>query len=427
MLPVLLCASASRTAVVLSVLAFMPTVQAEDRVLQRLTLEQACGMAIARSPVLRVRRAQLEQAEGRLQTAKTYPFNPELAVEAARRVSPGVTSTDRGVWVDQEIEIGGQRPRRVAQAEAELAAIRYELRRGEHLLVARVRDAFVEALRARDLLKVEEANAELARSLAEVSRKRFDAGAATQMEVNLALGQAGRAERILRIAQGAYSAARVILAEVVALDPANPPEADGDLTLSPRTLPALAQLLETSLENRADLQAFRKFTEAAQARIDLARRQAVPNLMFGGGVREEGQDRISGGLVGIRIPILNRNRGTIAEATGALHEAAAATDAGAILIRQEVASAFHRYQAGAEAASRFQEQVLSTLQENLRLLRRSFEAGKISWTDVLVFRREFVDIQREAIDTLRDARVAEIELDLASGVMPSVSRPETEP
>ncbi|NIM64048.1 MAG: hypothetical protein GTN89_08635, partial [Acidobacteria bacterium] len=36
-------------------------------------------------------------------------------------------------------------------------------------------------------------------------------------------------------------------------------------------------------------------------------------------------------------------------------------------------------------------------------------------TEVLVFRREFIDVQRDYIESLADARLAGIELDLAAG------------
>ena len=59
------------------------------------------------------------------------------------------------------------------------------------------------------------------------------------------------------------------------------------------------------------------------------------------------------------------------------------------------------------------------LEENLSLLQRSFEAGKTGWTEVLVFRREFIDGRRAYIESLVDAWLAGVELDLASGRAPA--------
>ncbi len=403
-------------AAALACIVLLPPMQAGDNPPLRLTLGQAIDEAVARSPVLQARRAEVEQVEGRLLTAETYPFNPDLAVEANRRTH-GDSATDHEIRLGQEIEIGGQRRRRVAEATAELDASRAGLLREERLLVARVRVAFVEALRVRELREVELANAELARSLARVARKRLDSGAAAQMEVNLAQIQVGRAERDLTLAVGAYEIARAVLAEVVGLDPSQPPELEGTLDLRPRQLPAPAEILAAAKEHRADLQSFRSATEAARARIELSRRESIPNLeleAFYG--REDGTDRLVGGGVKVRIPIFNRNQGQIAEARATHRQSLAATAATEIQVRREVSASLARYSASRAACLNLEREVLGTLEENLRLLQRSFEAGKTGWTEVLVFRREFVDAQRDYIETVTDARLAGIELDLVSGV-----------
>ncbi len=414
-------------AAVLAGLVLVPRVQAADGPARRLTLQQALEEAFAGSPRVRAGQAQVEQAEGRLLAAKTYLFNPELALEAHQR-SNGDSTTDRGIRLGQEIEIGGQRRWRAAEAASGLDVARAGLRREERLLAARVQAVFVEALRLRELREVERANAELARSLAEVARKRLDSGAAAQMEVNLAQVQVGRAERDLTLADGAYDVARSALAEIVGLDPVQPPELDGNLDLPPRRLPPLPELLAAAEERRADLQAFRSATAAARARIELSRREAIPNLEVEGFyAREDGTNRLLGGGVKVRIPVFNRNQGRIAEALGAHREALASTAAAQLRIRQEVAASLARYHASHAASLNLERQVLGTLEENLHLLQRSFEAGKTSWTEVLVFRREFVDAQRDYIDTVTDARLAGIEFDLACGVSATINEQESQP
>jgi len=395
-----------------------PEYRADEPPLARLTLIQALEEASARSPVLQAQRALVEQVEGRLITAKTYPHDPEVVLEGARREGAGESETDSGVRIAQVVQIGGQRGRQVEQASAELDAARSRLLREERQLAARVSAAFVESLRARELVEVEQASIDLARSLSTVARKRFDAGSVAQMEVNLAQVQLGRAERDLRLAVGAYEVARSLLAEVVGLDPARAPEPDGELDVPTRGELALSDLVNGALAHRADLRAFRTTVEATRARIEVARREVVPDLAleaFYG--REDGTDRLLGGEIGIRIPLFNRNRGPIAEARAAERRAVADTEAMVLQVRQEVVAARARYRASTEAALDLERQVLGTLDDHLRLLQRSFESGKTSWTEVLVFRREFVDIQRDYIETLSEARLAGIELDLAAGSM----------
>lgn len=394
----------------------------------RLTLPEALDEASARSPVLQAQRAVLEQARARLVTAETYPHDPELIFEGAQRENSLKTDFDREVRVAQVVQIGGQRKRQTRQASAELEAAVSSFRREERLLAARVAVAFVETLRARELAEVEQANTDLSRSLSEVARKRFDAGAVPQMEVNLAQVQLGRAERDLRLTTGAYDIARAALAEVVGLDPANPPEPLGELDLPPRRGIPLSDAIDGALRHRMDLKALRTSIDANRARIEVARRAVVPNLAFEAfyGI-EEGTDRLLGGAIGVRIPLFDRNRGPIAEARSAERQAVSDTEAATLEVRREVATARTRYQASEQAARDLEQQVLGTLQDNLRLLQRSFEAGKTSWTEVLVFRREFVNVQRDYVETVTDARLAAIELDLAAGVDLKTSSKESQP
>jgi len=411
-------------AAVLVVILLTPPSTAQDSQPPRLTLDQALDDAFTRSPVLRALRAEMDRADARLITARTYLFNPEVGVWAADRDGPSGSSTDRGIEVGQEIELGGKRRRRVEQAQAELDAARARLRRDEQLLSAQVRVAFVEALRVRELLEVEQANTELARRLAEIARKRLDSGSATQIEVNLALAQMGRDERTLYLTQGAYSHARAFLAETIGLDPADPPEPAGELEVPTASLPSLTELVGEALELREDLTSLRHTLRAAQAQRKVAKREVVPNMRLGAFYeKEEGTDRIVGAAVGFSIPIFNRNRGAIAEAEAVQRQVQAEEEAVEIQVRQEVASARSRYQAAASSVQGF-KQVIGNLGENLDLLQRSLEAGKIGWSEVLLFRREFTEAQRDYVETLADARFAGIELELASGRHLSASQEE---
>lgn len=404
---------------VLALFAFPPA-RAVDASPRQITVEEAVTEALARSASLRARRAFVDEVSGRLTTASTYPFNPEVELDVADRQRPGDSVTDHSVTIRQEVELGGQRGRRTDEATAELESARAQLQREERRLAADVRVSFTLALQARELLAVERSNTELARSLADVARKRSDAGAATQIEVNLALAQVGRAQRELHLAEGEYKVARAILAEAVATDPSNPPEPAGTLTPPTREPASLADRLVEALAYREDVQSLRAAITAAEARIHRARGEGIPNLVVWGTYgREDGTDRIVGGGVGIAIPLFNRNQGAIAEAQAAHLRSSAEAESLELQVRREIGATLARYDAAVAAAVSLQSQALATLPENLDLLQRSFEAGKISWTEVLVFRREFVDVQRDYVATLTAAQLAAIELDLAAGRMPA--------
>ncbi len=371
-----------------------------------LDLEEALATAARLSPELRARRAEVDEARGRLVSARTHPFNPRLEVEAGRRRGPDATATDRGLSLSQRVELAGQRGRRRAVAEARLAGAEARLVRHGRVLAARVELAFAKAVRARELHRVAELDAGLARDYLELVDRRLAAGAATQLDVNLARTTRGRAERRLAVTRAAAA---------VGLGPASLPEPAGELPPPAAELPPLAELIALAADHRADLAAFRHQRQAAEARVGLARAERVPDLAFGLSFeREEGTDEILGGGLGISLPLFDRNRGAIAEAEAARERSVHELAARELDVASEVVAAYATLQAAGEAAGLLR-QVLGSAEESFELLRRAFEAGKIGNTELLLFRRELVESRREYVDTLAEAWLARVALDLATG------------
>lgn len=382
-----------------------------------ITLDQALELAFAQSPELRAFRAQVDEAEGGLIQAGVYLYDPELSVAAGDRsstIAPSVT--DSAIELTQEIEIGGQRKRRKTAAGAALEETRARFVRAQRILATRVRITFVEALRARELLDIENTNRRLTRSLLDFTEKRLEAGKGTQMEVNLARVDFGQAQRQAAFAGAAYQATRSLLAQTIGIDPTKPPEPIGKLAIPAAPLGNFADLLGGARERRADLLAARQAIETARARVDLAQREVRPNLTFGAFYeKEEGTDTIIGGRLSLRLPFFNRNQGIIHQEQASLHRVSQEAVGAELLIDQEVTAAFARFEAASDAAEALDELVFGTLQENLKLLQTAFEAGKIGWTEVLVFRRAFIEGQRDFIETTAEAWEARITLDLATG------------
>jgi len=391
-----------------------------------LTLEQAISEAFSRSPVLRAHQAAVGEARGRVVSARTFRFNPELEGTVADRRTPLGSVTDYGFGVTQEIEIGGQQGKRTDAASAALAAAEAALLRDRRLLAARVELAYADAVWLRERFRVEELDAELTGTFLEMSQKRLAAGASTQLDVNLALATHGRALRRVEQARSSALEARSLLAEAVGLDPSAPPLPVGELPgPQPEPLP-LEMLVRQAAASRTDLESLRESRRAAEVRLDLAHAERIPNLRLRAFYdREEGTDRILGGHVAVSLPLFNRNQGAVAEARAALERSGHEQSAVELRVRREVTAAHAKLQAAVTTADQLRGQVIGSLGESLGLLQRSFSAGKIGAMELLVFRREFVESKREFLGVLVDAWRARIELDLAAGRSPAPAPTES--
>lgn len=401
---------------------------AEETAPLELTLDEAVATAFRNNPRLRVQAEHVAAAQARRLGAGIYQFNPELDFQAAARRSGGSTAGDFEVKLSQEFELAGQGRNRRGVADSELEAARREQQSAERLLAAEVHLAFIDALEIAERIAVAQAEAELSSQLLDLAQRRLEAGAGTQLDVNVASAELGRSEQAVGALAGDYAVARAVLAESLALPAASLPIPHGELAPTEGPLPSLSELVAAAEINRADLQALHELEHAAQARIRLARAEGKPNLrlgLFAG--REGGTDTIVGAGLAIPLPFFQRNQGAVAEAEAAAAQASAEHVAARLSVVREVVTAYELYKAGSESLKTLRGRVLGTTEENLELLRKAFEAGKTGWTDVLVMRRSLFDARRALVETSARTRRARVRIDIATGRIPLPDRPGLEP
>lgn len=386
-----------------------------------LNLGQALNEAFSRSPQLQILEARLEEAAGRLIGAEMRsPFNPQVDGDLGQRRDGATTSIDWSLGLSQEVEVFNQRSDRIAVANADLIAAQERMLREKRLLAAQVQLAFGGAVRAREQVAIERMNVDLSTELFEVAGKRFAAGSTTRLDLNLASAELGKAQGRLFLAEAEYLVTRAILAETVGLQPRSRPVPLGGFSRPQETVPALEFLLRVAGERRADLRATRSAAQSARARIALARSEAVPNLTLRGFfAREGGRETIAGGGLSVAIPLFNRNQGEIAVARAAGKRTAQEQRATRLQVEREVLATYAHFEAARQSTQAFEERVVDTLEENLQLLGKSFRAGKVGLTDVLVIRRSLLESRLEYVATQAALQTAHVELLLAAGIMPA--------
>ena len=392
------------------------------------TLDEALSRARSESPVLRQAEARLETARADLMEARTYPFNPEIGFEAAERSGLLETRTDRGIEISQEIEIGGQRGKRTRAAEAALEAAESAFHRAEQELVHRVELAFARGLAEERRGEIASAELALVEDLLSFEEKRLEAGAGTQLDLNIARATTGRVRQAMQEALVARATARTALAETVGIDPVAAPAPNGPGPAAWTELPPLSALIGQGLGGRPDLAADRSALEAARRQVELQRSLALPNLRAGLFTRREEGEEITGGAIGIAIPLFDRNQGGIARSEAAESAAVADLAATELAVRRSVADAYARHESAAAAVRALDALVVGTLEESLALLGRALEAGKVSAGEVIVLQRELVEARRQHVQAELDLAMARSDLRLAVGeasTTPRIPNPST--
>jgi cobalt-zinc-cadmium efflux system membrane fusion protein len=305
-----------------------------------LTLAEALALARDHNPDLLAVRQELKIARGRLVKAR-YPnqFNPEVGGELADRSrgepGEGGNTTDFAVILSQELEVAGQRGKRIEEAERNLEKVSQQVRDAERVLTAQVKDAFYQALYRKRRLDLFRQVEDLNRRLREIAATRFQAGEVAKMEVNLAEIRLGQARKDTIMAERDYRNAVRALERLNGREPAGTVEPAGQLSIQPQTF-QLDDLLRRALEGRPDLQASAEELRRIDVEIALTQRLIVPNPTLSFLYREEEQrDRIVGGILSIPLPVFDRKQAELTQLAGRRGQASYERQSVALRIQQE--------------------------------------------------------------------------------------------
>lgn len=385
-----------------------------------LTLGDALARAREQNPDLLAARQELEVARGRVVKAR-YPnqFNPELGGEVAHRSrgEPGErgSDTDFSISLSQEVEVAGQRSKRIEEAERNLEKVSQQVRDAERVITAQVKDAFYQALYHKRRLDLFRQVEDLNRRLREIAAMRFHAGEVAKMEINLAEIRLGQARKDTIMADRDYRAAVRALERLSGREPTGTVEPIGQLSAQPQTF-QLADLLRLALEGRPDLKASAEELRRVDAEIALTQRLIVPNPTLSFLYREEERrDRIAGGALSIPLPVFDRKQAELTQLAGRRGQASYERQSVALRIQQEVRDALRSYEAANAGVAVFEKDVLAQAQENFQFIETAYREGKLGLLQLVVVQNDLVNAQSSYADSLSDYWAARTALERAIG------------
>ena len=150
--------------------------------------------------------------------------------------------------------------------------------------------------------------------------------------------------------------------------------------------------------------------EAAAYRVEVAKRQAIPDVTVSLGVRRIEADKGNAMLVGVSVPLplFDRNRGNISAALAEKQGAEARATAARLDAEAGIKSAMAFNEAADERVDAA-EQTFETADEAYRLARIAYEAGKSPLIELIAARRGLSAARGTLLDALSerfDARAA---------------------
>lgn len=397
----------------------------DDRAVQqgRLSLSEVIRVVAERNPSVKAAEERWQAMKARVPQAAAWEdlrLRGESVVTRFVNISPNAF-TDQSVALEQELPLTGKNRSRARAATAEAGEAFEDLRRTQLDVLSRTRAAYYRLANEYAQLEVNRRNIELLDQFAELSRARYEVGTAREADVLTAKTDSARLDEtkadILRRISDAQTELNVLLNRP-AQAPLGAPTA---LTFEP--VPhSLGVLQRVALEARPEVQRARNRIEAEKARVQLARRQRLPDPAFSvkaGRYNDTGQavSELDAGI-SLSLPFLNVRKYSagITEAQrnleAAQQEFEAARNEALGLVRDQIKkieTAAHHYEL-------YRDKILPLAGQTLKSHRAAYETSSNNFLELISADRVLQDAEATALNHLADYQIGLAELDAIVGL-----------
>lgn len=413
-----------------------------------LTADEAVRLCLLNNPQVRNAFLSIGIARADVVQAGLYT-NPSLALAVRFPDGGGLVNIEAALA--QRIADLWLVPLRRRAAQADLDRRILDVAREVSVLALQTRDQYVQAVAADRRRDIAVENETLAALLRDAALTRQQAGAGSQIDVNLA--DAGVLDARLDSHEATLAAYQARRQLVVLLGlPTSPDELRLVDTLpGPRVVTVSEdQVVTLSESHRLDLQAAHHVVAAAEARVRQEKRSVMADVEIGLSVErgdrpassdggylgnaaratvdagalslpqanpsDAGQDVILGPALSFSLPLFDQNQAQIARAELTHRQALAARHALQLDIVQSARAALRQARTAADVAALYQDELIPLLETNLELSREAYRAGRTAFLSVLEVQRELLQSRTRYVEAQRDAARAIVELEMAVGL-----------
>lgn len=367
------------------------------------TLAEILAYADKHSPLLAIARTGGARAQAvRKYASIGLQSNPELTVAGGPRMGEGDRGIDLQLGLRQQLEISGQRGARVAAADRLLELSSAEIEDARWRVHCDVHEAFHRMLVQRERAALAAQIVVFQEDVLRLVERQVKAGETARLSLRLGEAEVAQAKQLQVAAEHSLLASRIQLAQLAGW-PSDSPPAPAGATEAPKDPPPLVVLQKAAQLNHPALRVAGARVEEARARIDVADRDGSVKPSIGidygreAALRSQGANHVLLGVVSVPIPLFQRNQSARAAARADADVANAEVNAIIQLLQAQVGLARSEVLAAATRSRAYSAEILPKFEENLLLLRRSFELGEIDLLSLSVGRERFLQIQHDAL------------------------------
>jgi cobalt-zinc-cadmium efflux system outer membrane protein len=388
----------------------------EETETKAVNLEECIQTAIENNLQIAAARKGLGIAEAdRIKASLLLPSNPKLNSRIGSRNAPESRHTDYMFSLSQELQVYGQRRKRINVSNKKIERVGFEIADVERTVIAKTKTSFYEVLTAREILKLRENVESIFKRLWDATRERYNAGAIAALELNSIKIGYGQARQQLLVAKNSYQKSLLNLKLLLGKPGDEELNIEGKL-YSKKLLISMEDLLASAYGKRPDLKAIEIEKERASQEISLRKVEIIPNpRLLGFFSREEGDDDIVGGQLTISIPLWDRKQPELKRAKTARDKADINIKYKQLEIQKEVETAFKTFMAAKEGIAIYTDEIIPQVDESLNLNEISYRDGNTSFIEFLTMQKNLLETRAAYINTLLDYNKAIINIETVSG------------
>ncbi|HLW34141.1 MAG TPA: TolC family protein [Chthoniobacterales bacterium] len=386
------------------------------------TQRELISVVLQENPALKATRAKWEAMKARVPQARAWEdlrAGGDFRVERSVNIPPN-SFMDQTAMLEQELPISGKNLSRGRTATAEARATFEDFRRTELDVVMRARVAYARLANGYSQLEVNQRNSDLLEQFTQISRSRYESGAATQADVLIAQTDAAklleaRADLERQISE-AQSALNVLMNR-----PAQAPlDLSGSLSFTEQAL-SLQKLQAIALALRPEMQRAQDRIDAERFRLELANRQWFPDPALN--VKTQRYNDAAQGVsevdvgVSFPLPFLNPKKygAGILEARKTLETAQHEFDATRTEMFGLVRDQVKKIQTSATQYELYSNNILPVARQTVEASRAAYESNTGGFLELITARRTLQDAESAALNHLADHEAALAELDAIIG------------
>ena len=390
----------------------------DERKAEAVDLKECIEIAFENNLQLVAARNRLGIADAdRIKASLLLPSNPEVKTEIGARESSSERHTDYTIALSQEIEVYGQRRKRINVANKKTEKVKFEIADVERNVITNVKSSFYEVLTSLEIVELQSYVESIFKRLWNATMERYKAGAISALELNSIKIRYGLAKQQRLTAKKNNQNSLLNLKLLLGKSKDEPLSLKGDLTYQALQV-NLEDLLASAYETRPDLKAMELEKERASQEISLRKAERIPNPDLSGFfTREEGgADDIVGGGISISIPIWDRKQSELKKARTTKNVADINIKNKYLEIQKEVETAYRSFMAEKEGIRIYTDEIMPQVDESLKLNEISYKEGKINFIGFLTVQSDLIEIRTAYLKALLDYNNAIINLETVSGM-----------